>query len=466
MVAEALVIVGIELEGGVQTAVAVFCVGTAGFAFCANLVNVLGVVPGHFRIRSHLIHTAGTGPVDTEVEVHAKVFEPVDLIIELCVANETVCSSFILLVVELSNRVAGCHGVHFAVGLSPDVISEKAGGSVVIDGLGGVVTESGTDGALVGVPVLCKSVLTVEVHAQVLLKEGGSEVEANGSTIHLGALEGTVLVGEAAGYAVRQGYSAECHVAVYAKVGVHGGSGVVDELLPVGVLGSEGVECRSGGEAVGNAFLHKGAHLVTGENVVVLGDGVHGGGHVNGDVGHAGCGSCLGTLLGGNHDNTVGCTGTVDSGCGCVLENGEALDILGVDGGQRIAHTGNAVVGYRQTVDDVQRIVGGVKRCAATDTDGGAGTGHTGTGSNHDARGLTPEEVGRGGDDTLVDFVGFNRCDGAGEVALLDGAVTDDDGIFKEKGVFGESDGARHLRGLEGLAGIADATDLYHCVRA
>ena len=49
VVAEALVIVGIELEGGVQTAVAVLGVGTAGVAlFRRILEHLLGVVPGHF----------------------------------------------------------------------------------------------------------------------------------------------------------------------------------------------------------------------------------------------------------------------------------------------------------------------------------------------------------------------------------------------------------------------------------
>ena len=81
-------------------------------------------------------------------------------------------------------------------------------------------------------------------------------------------------------------------------------------------------------------------------------------------------GSAAGALLGGDNDNTVGSAGTVDGGGRCILEDGEALDVLRVDGGQRVTHAGNAVIGNGQAVDDIQRVVGCVQGCSATDTDG------------------------------------------------------------------------------------------------
>ena len=108
----------------------------------------------------------------------------------------------------------------------------------------------------------------------------------------------------------------------------------------------------------------------------------------------------------------------------------------------------------------IQRVVGGVDGGAAADADGRAGTRHTVTGGDDHARALAAEEVGRGGDDTLVDLIGLDRGDGTGEVALLHGTVADDHDLVQELGVLDEGDGARNLGGLEDLRRIADAADL------
>ena len=62
--------------------------------------------------------------------------------------------------------------------------------------------------------------------------------------------------------------------------------------------------------------------------------------------------------------------------------------------------------------------------------------------------------------DALVDLIGLDRRDGTGEVALLDGTVTDDHDLVQEVRVLGKGDGARNLGRLEDLRRIADAADL------
>ncbi len=288
------------------------------------------------------------------------------------------------------------------------------------------------------------------------VEEGGSQAHTQGPAAHLGALQGTLLRGGAYAHAVRQVLA---DAAGEAQVGIHGRSHTVDFLLPVGVGIAQG---SLGGRIETVEVADEGTDAGGVKHFVVLGDGVDGSGHVQSYV-HGNAGG-LGTLLGGNHDNTVGSTGTVDGGGRCILEDGEALDVFRINGGQRIAHTGNTVIGDRQAVDDVQRVVGSVDGGAATDTDGCSGAGHTGTGGNDDTRALAAEEVGRRGDDALVDFIGLDRRDGTGEVALFHGTVTDDHHLVEEIGIFFEENGSGHILGRESLGCIADAGDFHHSI--
>ena len=155
----------------------------------------------------------------------------------------------------------------------------------------------------------------------------------------------------------------------------------------------------------------------------------------------------LRALLRGDHDDTVRCAGTVDGGCRSILQDGEALDVLRVDGGERVAHTADAVVRHGQAVDDDQRIVRRVDGRTAADTDRRARTRHTGTGGDDHAGALAAQQVGGRRDDTLVDFVSPDRRNGTGEVALLDGTITDDHHFVEEVLVVFH----HHVRGLAGL---------------
>ena len=74
------------------------------------------------------------------------------------------------------------------------------------------------------------------------------------------------------------------------------------------------------------------------------------------------------TFLGGNKDDTIGSTGTVDSGSGSVLEDGEALDIVRVDHGEWVRYTLNTILIHSETIDDDQRAVGSVKGSTTTNS--------------------------------------------------------------------------------------------------
>ena len=63
-------------------------------------------------------------------------------------------------------------------------------------------------------------------------------------------------------------------------------------------------------------------------------------------------GRALVALLGGDYDNAVGCARTVDGGGGGVLEDGEALDVVRVDGRQGVAGAAHAVIADGKAVHD------------------------------------------------------------------------------------------------------------------
>ena len=159
----------------------------------------------------------------------------------------------------------------------------------------------------------------------------------------------------------------------------------------------------------------------------------------------------LGTLLGGHEDDTVGAAGTVDGGCGGVLQDLDGLDVVRVEVVDRTAHHGDAV-------HDIQRRGGGGEGALAADVHGtdltrtlvGADI-HTGCAALEGFE----DVVGR----ALGQFLGTDGDHGTGHVALLHGTVTDGHGLFEEEVVVIEGDG--HVgSGADLLGHVADAGDL------
>ena len=157
---------------------------------------------------------------------------------------------------------------------------------------------------------------------------------------------------------------------------------------------------------------------------------IHGTGHgrklgrcVPSDIaGIADDGLPVGSALGRDQDDTVGGPGSVDGGGGGVLEDGNALDIIGVD----------ILEAHLDAIHEDIGIAGIAQVAASTEGDGrrgarGAGR-RVGDGQagNHALKGL-------GGihDGTLGEVISLDLGDGAGQVDFLLDAVTDDDRFFQ-----------------------------------
>ena len=165
-------------------------------------------------------------------------------------------------------------------------------------------------------------------------------------------------------------------------------------------------------------------------------------------IGHAHAAGGAGTLAGGDEDDAVRTAGTVDSRGSTVLQDGDGLDVLGRDVTERTADN---------TVHDDERGVAAVDGGRATDLVAGGVT--AGVGVNVQTGDLTLDE-GHGVRSGLVELFGADAHDGGGDLLLVEGTVTDDDGLFNHFGVFLEGDPRRNLRSDIGDRLIADAADL------
>ena len=247
-----------------------------------------------------------------------------------------------VLVVDTAGSVLGVAIVHGEAG----VTFGSVGGA---DSLSGVVSHSCADSAGVGVAGVNVGTGGVSGYAQVVVEELGSEVEANGGTLHRRSFEDTFVVGEANAKAVGE---PTVSTATYGEVVVVGESGAEHFFLPVGSAFAEFTDSIGGADEVGDSVAElSGIHHVEG-----VAGSVHAevGGEVN-------LGAFAGALLGGDDDNAVGCARTVDGGSGSVLKDGHAGDVGGVDHGKSVGATTVGLVGLGHTVDHDQRVVGSVK---------------------------------------------------------------------------------------------------------
>ena len=159
------------------------------------------------------------------------------------------------------------------------------------------------------------------------------------------------------------------------------------------------------------------------------------------------------SALGGHEDDAEGCAGAVDGGGSGVLEDGDALDVLGVEHRQAALHA----------VDEDERVSAGsgADGAGAADVDAlllvelTASSGVVDVQAGDDA--LEGEDGV--GDRTGFDVLGGRDADGSGEVDLLLDTETDDDDFVEQCGVFGEGHGEVGGGG-HALGDVADAGDL------
>ena len=328
VLAYGLAVVGIELEGLVEFLLAVVGMVTgsiaAGFLLCGGVHRLLGV-------RSHVNGACGIGVVDTEVEVEAQVLETVHLVVNLHVSEETVGAGKVLLVIEQGNRVLVGHGVAVvngegALAVVPPAVAVQT--VLVIYRLGRSVLDCLGDGIGVCEPGVHVHRLAIQVEGEMLVQEGRSKVEGNGLTAHIAGLQGTLLIETADGNAVWHADHLVVKLAGEGSVQLIGLGETVDFLLPVGVdafIITEGLVCIGFCACI---LLHSLTEFSCIHNIHEACILVEGSGEIDVEVNTL---SGAVALLGGDEDDTVGSPGAVDCGCGSVLQDGEALDIVRVD---------------------------------------------------------------------------------------------------------------------------------------
>ena len=430
-VLEVVVVVGVGLQQGVEVVVGVLRGQVQGGQAGGVGTDVVELV------------TLGLGDVVAGVDVEAQVLEAVDAVVQLQVADRAEALGEVVPVVEVGQRVLRGLRVGGAA-----VVPVEQGAVGVVDGLGRVEGDGVADGAGVAPVGVLVDALDVGVDGQVLVEELRREVDVQVGALVGTGLEGTLVIVVAGADAER-----ELAAAVDAQVVVRAQGEAVDLVLPVGVLRAEQALHRlpvvvAGGEGPVDVV----AELVAVHHVE-RGDVLLDGGAAF--VAHAD--AAAGALLGRDDDDAVGGAGAVDGGRGGVLQHGVGLDVVGVDRGERVAHAGTAVTRDGHAVDDDERVVGGVERGRAADADGGRSARLAGGRRHEQARDLAGEHLVGGVDGAAVDVVGLDGHDGAGHVALLDGAVADDHDLVQELIVLGEGDGGGHLGCLEGLRSVADA---------
>ena len=75
-------------------------------------------------------------------------------------------------------------------------------------------------------------------------------------------------------------------------------------------------------------------------------------------------------LLGDNDHHAIGCARAIDAGSSCILEHGDALDVINVDVGHRLVESSILVISCGldgEAINDVEGISDTIHRCGASD---------------------------------------------------------------------------------------------------
>ena len=415
------------------------------------------------RAGVHAVVGLGARYVEAEVEVEAQRLEAVNLIVDLGVADETLGTRRIVAVVELRERARTQQGVGREVlAAARSVVPVSVGGrvvdrAVVVAEVGvdrGVEEGSRTHHAARSVALRRDDALGVEVDREVLVEEVGREAQVERPAFVFRRFERTLLVGVAhrctVGHAV-------VDVADQADVVVMRNGGAEDQILPVGVLVAEHrLYLVARGRTCGIHLVDVGAELAGGHHGQLVGVGLDA---------HAAAvryaGRVAAPLLGGDEDDAVRSTRTVDGRRRSVLEHGEGFDVVGVDRLQRVGHTLAAVDCDGYPVDHDQRVVRGVERSRTAHADGGARSGASVAGDDMHARNLTLEHVLCGDHGAAVELFGLDRHDRTGHVVLLDRTVADHHHVVDTHGILFEREVRQQRRtGHQADGLVTDIADL------
>ena len=172
---------------------------------------------------------------------------------------------------------------------------------------------------------------------------------------------------------------------------------------------------------------------------------------LHGGVDRRGHGSLAGrTALRGHEDDAVGASHTEHGRGRCILQDRDALDLVGIQLGERTF----------DAVDQDQRL-GAVERADAADADDRfIGTRHTGGLDGRNAREVALEGVRHVRDRGLQEAFAADRGNGTGDGDFLLLAVRNDDSLVKSLRVDRHRDGDVLPGHLDLLGGVADTGNL------
>ena len=451
-----LVVVGIEVEHLVLTLPYFLGVFTKALS--------LRVPVCLYRANIHAIILLSFRPVATKVEVEAQSLKAVYLVVEGDVTQATIGACIFLYIVKHRKWVVGSQSVGSKI-LTTAItyVVVTIGGGVVDRAIlvvpigidGGVVECCGTHCAAIGIVLVGINTLSVDVYGQVFVQIFGREVNVDGCTVEVRSLQSTLLGGVAHRSTIGKlivnlvvGV-----VAIDAHVVVARQCGTENEALPIGVglahiflgvLTSRRALCEGGVDVLAELFGTHNLHLVrvyrNAQRAVVR---------------HAGFVATA--LLGGDDNNTIRCTRTIDCSSRSIFQYGERLDIVGVNQRQRVGHTRTGVACYGHTVDNNQRIVRCVQRSSTTDTDGRARVGAAIAGDDLQTGDFTLHHILSRYYCTTVEFLGLNSYNRAGKVVFFGNTITDDYDVVDHLGVFLQDYcGKRRRRSLIRLSLVAD----------
>ena len=176
-----------------------------------------------------------------------KVFETMNLIVELNVTNHHIGFCLVVLIVDESNRVLRSVGVGSVFPILIVEIccqwilpiatkfNETRIATCQTYRMSWVSTNGIAKCTAIRIFVLRMHILCCEVHCQVVVEEGRSEVQRGSEALEFGVLHNTVLVGIADTHSVRQCLHSTCYT--HLMVGTH--CSAVDFILPVGVSSTQ-----------------------------------------------------------------------------------------------------------------------------------------------------------------------------------------------------------------------------------
>ena len=397
----------------------------------------------------HIDVSPAARPVIAERKVGMESRQETEAVVRIEAADGTVDFACGVIVVKQSGRIPRGTVDRDAVGIGRLIVAEESI-AAGIHRRAGIVRGTAPDGLRIGKTVVAASAFQIDVQLEAVIQEHGSERDAAGVAGHVVGPQYTVLAARTERQTVRYRTSP----AGDAEVVVRSESGMEYFFVPVGV--DTVVEQRL--LAVIAVSAHQTVQLVTCNHVSRPGGSLEGVRRGERDLRADGTGA----LLGGDDDDTVGGTRSVDGRRGRILEDGHALDVVRIDETQEVSAAGNRPADlHGHAIEDNQRVVGRIERRTATDADRTAGRRRTAAADNlHTAHLAVDKCLGRI-DDTLVEILAVHTRHRTGQVALALYAVADDDCLLQNMFVRFKRDGKRSAgRNLHRLRLVADVGNL------